>query len=240
MNLSALLEETPLVHADESGSMVYMGLEEGVLRLIDEHVGASSKTLETGCGTTTALFALKGADHVCISPLESEVGRVREYCREHGISDARVTYHLEYSESVLPRLDLKDLDLILIDGGHGFPLPFIDFFYTAKFLKVGGLLLIDDVHLWTGKVLKDFLAAEKEWELRQTFRKTVVFAKLEEWTVKEWDHQPFTLAHSNLSAPDAENQLPARLRRALRLIRKGEFGTLAAKITRNLSGGSKA
>ena len=240
MNLSALLEETPLVHPDASGSLVYMGLEGGVLRLIDEHVGASSKTLKTGCGTTTALFALKGADHVCISPVESEVERVRAYCRAHGISDARVTYHVDSSENVLPRLNLEGLDLILIDGGHGFPLPFIDFFYTAKFLRKGGLLVIDDVHLWTGKVLKDFLSAEKEWGLERTFKKTVVFAKLEEWEAREWDQQPFTLAHSNLSAPDAENQMPARLRRALRLVRKGEFAALAAKITRNLSGGSKA
>lgn len=240
MNLSALLEDFPRVHADESGAMVYMGLEEGVLRLIDEHVGASSKTLETGCGTTTALFALKGGEHVCISPFEPEVERVRAYCREHGISDERVTYLVEPSENVLPRLDLKDLDLVLIDGGHGFPLPFIDFFYTAKSLKTGGLLVIDDIHLWTGKVLKDFLSEEKEWGLKQTFKKTVVFSKLEEWTAREWVLQPFTLAHSNLSVPDAENQLPARLRRALRLVRKGELGTLAAKITRNLSGGPKA
>lgn len=240
MNLSALLAETPLVHADGSGAMVYMGLEEGVLRLIDERVDASSKTLETGCGTTTALFALKGARHVCISPLASEVERVRAYCREHGISDETVAYHVDSSENVLPRLDLRDLDLVLIDGGHGFPTPFIDFFYTSKFLKRGGLLVIDDVHLWTGKVLKEFLSTEKEWGLKETFKKTVVFAKLAEWTVKEWDHQPFTLAHSDLSAPDAENQMPARVRRALRLIRKGEFGTLAAKITRNLSGNSKA
>ena len=50
-----------------------------------------------------------------------------------------------------PTLELDALDLVLIDGSHSFPQVFIDWYYTQSALKVGGALLVDDVHIWTGK-----------------------------------------------------------------------------------------
>jgi hypothetical protein len=48
-------------------------------------------------------------------------------------------------------------------SSHSFPQVFIEWFYTASALKVGGHLLVDDVHVWTGHVLRDFLLDEPEW-----------------------------------------------------------------------------
>jgi hypothetical protein len=51
---------------------------------------------------------------------------------------------------------LPPLDIVLIDGAHAFPFPFLDWYFTASALKAGGLLVIDDVQIATGTILADF------------------------------------------------------------------------------------
>ena len=161
---------------------------------IDEQCSSASDTLEIGCGVSTILFALKGGRHTCIVPDASEVARVRGFCQEQAIATDRVTFIVGPSERALPGLALKDLNLILIDGRHGFPAPFIDWFYTAPFLKCGGTLIIDDVHLWTCGILRDFLEAEPECALQRSFSRSVAFTKLEEGSeTKEWHLQRYML-----------------------------------------------
>src|SRR6185503_1666742 len=76
-----------------------------------------------------------------------------------------VTFELGPSDKLLPTMALGDLDLVLIDGGHGFPVPFIDWYYTAFALKAGGIVIVDDTQIWTGAVLRDFLMADPDWKL---------------------------------------------------------------------------
>ncbi|MEP6740885.1 MAG: class I SAM-dependent methyltransferase [bacterium] len=149
------------------------------MRFISEHVDESSHTLETGCGLSTVLFALSGARHICITPAKEEIERIKDYCQTNGIPIDHLTFHMDLSEKVLPGVECEPLDLVLIDGRHGFPAPFIDFYYTADKLKVGGLLVIDDTWLWTGDVLKQNLLLEPEWKLEADFSpRTSVFRKL--------------------------------------------------------------
>ena len=105
-------------------------------------------TLETGAGYSTIVFAQLGAQHTAITPAADEVQRITAYCTEQGIATERTTFKIGYSQDVLPGLEITDLDLALIDGGDGFPIPAIDFFYLAPRLRVGGYLLIDDVDIW--------------------------------------------------------------------------------------------
>ena len=68
---------------------------------------------------------------------------------------------VEASEDVLPDLQLHaELDLIIVDGNHTFPAPMVDWFYMTRHLRTGGVLVVDDVELWTGAVLADFLDGE--------------------------------------------------------------------------------
>jgi hypothetical protein len=39
------------------------------------------------------------------------------------------------------------LDLVLIDGDHAFPASFIDWYYTAEQVKLGGYVIVDDTNL---------------------------------------------------------------------------------------------
>src|SRR5258708_6404046 len=162
MNVAELLRDPPRLHRDESGEVTSWRLADDVLDFLDQTVTSDSRTLETGEGVSTILFALKGASHLCVSPNEYSVQRIKEFCATHRISTDRLQFTMTPSDVALPRLNGLELDLELIDGGHGFPIPFLDWHYTAQLLKVGGYLIVDDTQLWTGQVLKDFPPTQPE------------------------------------------------------------------------------
>jgi hypothetical protein len=126
------------------------------------------------------------------------VENIRGYCASHDVDLSRVRFELGRSEDVLPGLSLPELDLVLIDGGHGFPTPFVDWYYTARRLRVGGVLVVDDIHLWTGLVLRDFLVEEPGWMLQTEFPlRAAVFEKTAPMpSLPEWFAQPFVLNRS--------------------------------------------
>jgi predicted O-methyltransferase YrrM len=103
-----------------------------------------------------------------------------------------------FSEQVLPSLSNAGLlDLVLIDGGHGFPIPFVDWLYCAPRVRIGGIVIVDDTQLWTGEVLSDIIRADPDWELDTEFVRGVAFRKIAEFRNKEWNEQPYVLARSN-------------------------------------------
>jgi len=233
LNLAQIIENPPAPHRDVSGEYVLWGLGSEVLYFISEHVDDSSRTLETGCGLSTVVFAFLGAHHICITPGEQEIERIRDYCSEHEVATDQVTFHADVSENVLPGLECERLDLVLIDGRHGFPAPFIDFYYSASKLKIGGLLVVDDTWLWTGEILKQYLLSEPEWTHEAEFSaRTSVFRKLAEGSQsKEWCYQNFVVNNSRFKLED--KPVPYIVT-ALRYLKRGEFAVLGNKILRRL------
>jgi Methyltransferase domain len=163
------------------------------MHFLASSISEAGATLETGAGVSTVLFALKRTNHICVVPSDREVKRIKEFCQANNILTDKLVFEIDYSDQCLPRLTAQNLDLVLIDGGHAFPIPFLDWFYTADRLRVGGLLMIDDTHIWSGHALKMFLLQESEWKLEIDFApKTVVFRKVgvPEWRKDSWD-QPY-------------------------------------------------
>ena len=235
MNLKELLNNPPALH-ESGGRPITYTLSDEALSFIDDHINSASKTLETGAGISTVLFAMKGTQHTCIVPDKAQVERIKEFCRPNQIPTEKIDFRIDGSENVLPQLRPTGLDLVLIDGCHGFPAPFIDWYYAGSGLKANGILIIDDTQLWTGDVLRQFLLAEAEWKHEcDILSRTAVFRKLKECELlKEWPLQPYTLLHSKqIDDDDGVNSLPARAGRAVRHVLNGEFLTLAKKIKRN-------
>jgi predicted O-methyltransferase YrrM len=201
MDVEQLLASAPPMHPDESGIPVAMEAPAEVLRLIDRTVGEGSRTLETGGGLSTLLFAMKGARHDCVVPFAAEIARIRSRCEQLGISHERVTFHQSPSEKLLPGLDPEPLDLVLIDGGHGFPSPFIDWYYAGRRLRLGGTLIVDDTQLWTGRVLKEYLEEQPGWELVENLPlRSAAFRRTgDEQELQDWIHQPYVARRSGTS-----------------------------------------
>jgi predicted O-methyltransferase YrrM len=215
MTLDQLLSDAPAIHGPSDGSdLITHGLLEEALRFVDRTIASGDRTLETGSGYSTILFALKGAQHTCIVPNQPEVDRIRAYCEEHGIATEALDFRVAPSERVLPALELEPLDLVLVDGSHSFPQVFVDWFYTAPALKVGGHLLVDDVHVWTGRVLRDFLVDEPEWTKVDELRgRTTIFRKDAEVDPdKLWTDQRYVWRKTRIGLRTVARQSASMLR----------------------------
>src|SRR5258705_1871896 len=243
MNLSDVLNDPPKPHEDAQGGHMVMGLTEAALRFIYENVGAESTTLETGCGLSTAVFALTGSRHTVIAPAPSEFEITKAYCSDRGIATTQINFITEPSQKVLPALESPPLDLVLIDGGHGFPTPYVDWFYTAGKLKKGGYVIVDDIWVWSCQILHDFLSEQPEWEFVAEFEgRTSIFRKLKhgsEWL--EWTQQPRVARGGRTKWIDGQVVLDhpgtgnvAAFKRVVGDLKLGEFKIVAGKISRRL------
>ena len=189
-----IIESPPKIHG---GGTITWGLGEDVLNFMFKYLNSGLKTLETGCGTSTLVFALKETTHFAITPSTDEMERVKQYCVEKSLPTERLSFRIGKSEDILPSLEIKDFDLVLIDGCHAFPVPFLDWYYSAEKLKLNGLLIVDDIQLWPCRVLCEFLKREPEWALELNFSRSMLFRKLRNVSGKEWTDQPFVVDRSN-------------------------------------------
>ena len=107
------------------------GLHWAALEWLERTVQPGWATLETGAGLSTLVFASRGAIHEAVTPAQDEADRIRAACREPGISTRQRPFHIASSHEELPRWEPRPLDLVLLDGAHGFPYPILDWWYVA-------------------------------------------------------------------------------------------------------------
>jgi hypothetical protein len=149
------------VHGDGE----FWGLAWSALAWIEENLQPGMSTLETGAGASTVVFAAAGVAHEAITPDPSEETRIRAECSARGINAANITFHIGASHEVLPHWQARLLDLVLIDGAHGFPYPIVDWWQLAPHVRVGGRVLLDDAYLPSVTAIVDFVRANPAWEL---------------------------------------------------------------------------
>jgi hypothetical protein len=185
--IERLIDESPSLHAWPDGRPANWSVAPQVLRYLHDCLEPGWTTLETGAGQTTLAFAIAGTHHVCITPDCTEAKLIRAYCAAHGIED-RVTFIHESSDVALAsgRAVPEALDFVLIDGAHRFPFPIIDWHYTERRLRVGGIVAVDDFPMPSVRILHDFLMGEDEWELIKQFQVTSFFRRRRQ-TVSVWD-----------------------------------------------------
>lgn len=202
-----------------------------MLELIERVTQPGARTLETGAGYSTVVFAARGAAHTAVQPDQLQVDEILRFMREHGVSDERLDFVVAGSERALPRMDAPlSLDVALIDGLHGFPAPLIDWTYIAPMLKVGGTLIVDDTDIWTGRVLRDFLLAEADWQLLEELTpRASAFTKTDESAgMKEWFDQPYV---TTLTRGMRRRFVVLR---AAQLAAKGDIRGISTRIRRRL------
>src|SRR5919204_1292798 len=165
----------------------YWGLAWTALAWLEENVSAGMATLETGSGSSTIVFAAAGAAHEAVTPDAAEEERIRRECERRGIDSSSVRFRIGLSHEVLPRLEPRPLDLVLLDGAHGFPYPVLDWWYVAPHVRVGGLVLLDDAYMPPVRVLIDALRDQPAWEVAAAIgHRTVAVRKVAE-ELPPWD-----------------------------------------------------
>jgi hypothetical protein len=221
LSVAHLLAHPPKLHQVGGELSSRWNLQDDDLMYLDEIVRPGMRTLETGAGLSTVVFALKGARHTCIVPDGGLVSRIRSFCSDSGIPQDGIEFIVEASERALPRLTGQDYDFALIDGRHGFPAPFIDCYYIARLLKVGGSVMIDDLHIWTSDLLVRYLQSEKSWKLVRETWHAATFMKLDEEALAgEWTRQPFVVRRS------LRRSFPAKIGLLQRMVRTRDLAPL--------------
>jgi Methyltransferase domain len=184
------------------------------------------RTIETGAGKSTLAFMAAGCIHDTVTPSSSEVIAIKAEGERRGLDVSVVTFHEDYSQNILPHLKgHEDIDVAFIDGGHGFPVPGVDWLFIAPRLKVGGKLLIDDVDLWTGAMLIDVLRREEGWRVETILRgRTAVVTKTAPFQAREWCDQPTVVAKSYLP------QTWRKIVNGLSLLARFDLGAISRKL----------
>lgn len=159
----SLRDRPPSLHDGDE----FWGLAWEALAWIEQNVEAGMRTLETGAGASTMVFAARGAVHDAVTPDAGEEERIRRACTERGIDDSRVTFHIGRSHEVLPTLEPAALDLVLVDGAHGFPYPVLDWWYLAGRVRDGGQMLLDDAYLPAVAAIVDYARGSDAWRLEE-------------------------------------------------------------------------
>lgn len=206
-----LIEDKPIFHS--GGTRIWNAMP-ATLELIARHVGAGDRTLETGAGASTVVFAAAGAQHHAISPFGDEHKRIAEYCADLGIATDGVTFVEGRSDRVLPGLlDSARYDLAFIDGMHSFPAPVVDFHYVEQLLRPGGVLLLDDVPIPAVAVAFRYMRSSPDWSFVEIVDdRAAVFRKLADADTEDnWRRQPYNRRYPDYSYLPAV-ELPHRLK----------------------------
>jgi predicted O-methyltransferase YrrM len=164
--LEELVARQPAFHHDGGKEQVWSARRE-TLSCLAEITQAGHRTIETGTGASTVIFAAAGAKHTAISPMSREHKMVRRYCIDRGVSTDRLELIEGYSEEILPSYYPETaFDVAFIDGKHSFPYPILDWHYITNSLKVGGTLVLDDVRALTVEMLCRTMLADAGWQLK--------------------------------------------------------------------------
>lgn len=217
-----LLVSGPEVHVEE-GRPVQWTLGVDTLMWLAKRIPSCSRTIETGCGYSTVLFAAAGIEHTAITPNEDEILRIQRYCESRGIRMDRVNFLVGTSQQLLPSLDIRPTDLALIDGAHAFPVPCLDWYFTSPSLRVGGLLVLDDWRIPSVGFLVDFLRAEPPtWREVDQVGNAIVFEKTaDEDRTCDWKGQ---YVNRRVGIPPFPRRLRLKVRKTLRDLRGQERG----------------
>lgn len=190
--IEEFLSDPPLLHSWDGGVTWNTGgfsrrELEVLIDLVKNEVGPGARVLETGAGCSTIAFLIAGAASVTsIAPDQELFERIFSYCRRKSIIYSSLLIKVAISEDCLPELavQLEELgllnDVVLIDGGHGWPTVFVDFCYGFRSLRKGGFLVVDDIQLYSVKELARFLSSDLNFKLVKTLPKTLIFQKISE------------------------------------------------------------
>ncbi len=158
----ALLTDPPFLHGGMDGHTYPGGCQDllgPMLDLVSRMVGRNEVTvIETGAGLTTLGFLEMGWHVVSVSPDLALGSRIADQIDQRGLDLGRWQFIGARSELSLPNLLHRRFDVALMDGGRGWPTVFVDFCYLNALLRQGGVLLIDDVHLYSLRELVELLS----------------------------------------------------------------------------------
>jgi len=134
-------------------------------------------SVETGSGASTLLFSHL-SEHHTVFALDDGNGSVSNIRRSPLLRQEVVTFVEGPTQVTLPQHRFTEkLQLVLIDGPHGYPFPDLEYYYLYPHLETGALLILDDIHIPTVHNLFQFLRRDAMFDLEEVVRTTAFFTR---------------------------------------------------------------
>jgi hypothetical protein len=226
-DLAAYLDDLPRLHTWDLGVTwntggFYPSQLRRMHQIIRERFRDGARILETGAGNSTITFLYLGPKQlVAIAPSADLRDRILAYCRDHEIESSALDYRVERSEIALPAIALgveegPVFDVVLLDGGHGWPTVFVDFCYCNSMMRAGSLLLLDDTQLHSVAELSRLLDKQTGFTFKEQLGKLQVWEKDDDQRfLPEHSREPYLIEMTR----KADRKLRARLERTVMRIK---------------------
>ena len=173
-----------------------------VLHAIARHTGNREimYSAETGSGKTTLLFSHLSREHKVFA-LEGDNRSITVVRNSPLFNRSAVEFIEGPTQVTLPlyRFEHK-LQMVLIDGPHGYPFPEMEYFFFYPHLDKDALLLVDDIHIPTIHRLYEFLKEDEMFRLLEVVKNTAFFARTDRplfdphgdgWWLQEFNKRRF-------------------------------------------------
>lgn len=194
-------------------------------------------SVETGCGKSTILLSNLSERHICFTlddtvwyppgDTRSSLTFVRQCPTFH---PERTTFILGPTRRTLPAHKFDGLiDLALIDGPHGYPLPDMEYYHLYPHLRSGTVLVIDDIHIPTIGRMFEFVSKDEMFEVIRVEGYTAFLRRTEAPTfdpdLDRWELQKFNTSRLG-KALESQIAEQSRIRHEL----ESQIATLEARL----------
>ncbi len=171
-------------------------LSEPVLRTLARHAAALDivNSVETGAGKSTLLLSHFSKRHTVFA---LDGGSSLSMTADSTLLRREVVEFVEGpTQWTLPRHEFRErLQLVFLDGPHGFPFSALEYYYLYPHLDPGGLLVVDDIQIPAVNDLFRFLKADDMFELLDVVRSTAFLRRTDHPTFDPlgdgWDLQGY-------------------------------------------------
>jgi precorrin-6B methylase 2 len=143
-----------------------------------ERRGPFRATAETGCGGSTIILSHASEHHTAFA-VEGSEKTISELRKRSDLLGDRVTFVEGETKDTLPGYTFDgELDLVLLDGPHAYPLPQLEYAYLFQRIRQGGWLVIDDIQIPSVHELFEFLQQESSVALEEVAVRTAFFRRI--------------------------------------------------------------
>lgn len=139
------------------------------------------RSAETGTGKSTLLLSHLSDHHTVFTLDDDGTGNsLREVRESPFLRREVVEFVVGPTQQTLQQHHCSEpLDLVLIDGPHGFPFSQLEYFHFYPRLAPGALLIVDDIHIRAVNDLFRYVRDDAMFALEDVVRTTAFFRRTE-------------------------------------------------------------
>ena len=132
---------------------------------------------ETGCGGSTIVLSHVSERHVAFA-IEGKDRTISGLRAHSNLRSESVVFVEGETRRTVPRYEFgAELDLVLLDGPHAYPLPQLEFAHLFPSIRIGGWLAIDDIQIPSVHELFEFLRRDPSVVLEEIVVRTAFFRR---------------------------------------------------------------